>query len=209
MMPRKTFFSTFLSYHYFTSLHFCRENQNHVFKDKSSHFEFLAWKLDENSLIQLWARKFIFFFYFFNFVFSRFHFILFFILFSFNMIFFVIFSFEYSRQKFLKNFFFSLSIFSYLCENWWFPPLHAFFPKSNIQRPSRIPAYKITYFLRCYICIVSDILRTSRPICQLQSWIDYGCKWWSVIIIRSEDKNNTINPEIIFSSHLNCLIFFW
>ena len=111
-----------------------------------------------------------------------------------------------------KNFwrtFFSLSIFSYLCENWWFPPLHAFFPKSNIQRPSRIPAYKITYFLRCYICIVSDILRTSRPICQLQSWIDYGCKWWSVIIIRSEDKNNTINPEIIFSSHLNCLIFFF
>ena len=70
---------------------------------------------------------------------------------------------------------------THLCENWWFPPLHAFFPKSNIPRPSGIPAYKITYFLRYYICIVSDILRTSRPICQPQSWIDYGCKWWSII----------------------------
>ena len=189
MMPRKTFFSTFLSYHYFTSLHFCRENQNHVFKDKSSHFEFLAWKLDENSLIQLLARKFNFFFIF-SIFFSRFHFILFFILFSFNMIFFSWFLVLNIPAKIFWRTFFSLSIFSYLCENWWFPPLHAFFPKSNIQRPSRIPAYKITYFLRCYICIVSDILRTSRPICQLQSWIDYGCKWWSVIIIRSEDKNN-------------------
>ena len=188
MMPRKTFFSTFLSYHYFTSLHFCRENQNHVFKDKSSHFEFLAWKLDENSLIQLLARKF-------NFL----NFLIFFfpdsILSYFSFCFLSIWFFSWFlvlniRAKNFWRTFFSLSIFSYLCENWWFPPLHAFFPKSNIQRPSRIPAYKITYFLRCYICIVSDILRTSRPICQLQSWIDYGCKWWSVIIRRSEDKNN-------------------